>query len=97
MEGDGQTWVDDAVPAGRSVAVLWDRRSAVSAPDPGYFPLMVTAALNDSVGRFLAAWATTPSTRNGCRPGASAWAATAPLPIRRDDPSGRGSSSSRAP
>ena len=53
MEGDGQTWVDDAVPAGRSVAVLWDRRSAVSAPDPGYFPLMVTAALNDSVGRFL--------------------------------------------
>ena len=45
--------VDDAVPAGRSVAVLWDRRSAVSAPDPGYFPLMVTAALNDSVGRFL--------------------------------------------
>ena len=53
LAGDGQTWIDDAVPPGESVAVLWKQRSTASAPDPDYFPLMVAAALNNSVGRFL--------------------------------------------
>ena len=53
LVGVGPTWIDDAVPAGEPVAVLWDQRSPASAPDPHYFPLMVAAALNDSVGRFL--------------------------------------------
>ena len=53
LAGDGPTWIDDAVPPGESVAVLWDQRATASAPDPDYFPLMVAAALNDSVGRFL--------------------------------------------
>jgi hypothetical protein len=53
LAGGGQTWIDDAVPAGESVTVVWDQRTTASAPDPDYFPLMVLAALNDSVGRFL--------------------------------------------
>ncbi len=53
LAGGGQTWIDDAVPPGESVAVLWKQRSTASAPDPDYFPLMVAAALNNSVGRFL--------------------------------------------
>ena len=53
LAGNRQTWIDDAVPQGESVAVLWDQRSTASAPDPDYFPLMVAAALNESIGRFL--------------------------------------------
>ncbi len=53
LAGDGPTWIDDAVPPGESVAVLWEQRSTASAPDPDYFPLMVAAVLNHSVGRFL--------------------------------------------
>ena len=53
LAGNAQTWVDDALPPGESAAVIWNQRSTASAPDPDYFPLMVAAALNDSVGRFL--------------------------------------------
>jgi hypothetical protein len=53
LAGDGPTWIDDAVPPGEPVAVVWDQRSTASAPDPDYFPLMVAAVLNHSVGRFL--------------------------------------------
>jgi len=53
--GEGLTWIDNAVPANADVLALWDQRSStVSVPDPGYYPLMVAAALNDSVkGRVL--------------------------------------------
>jgi hypothetical protein len=53
LGGNGPTWIDDALPSGESVAVLWDQRSQASAPDPDYYPLMVAAVLNRSVERFL--------------------------------------------
>lgn len=53
LGGDGPTWIDDAAPPGEAVAVLWAQRSAAAAPDPGYYPLMVAAVLNRSLGRFV--------------------------------------------
>ena len=45
------TWVDDAVPAGARVAVLWDeRRARGEALDPFYPWLMVTEFFNTSLG-----------------------------------------------
>jgi hypothetical protein len=49
----GTSWIDDAVPAGAPVAVLWEQRSRASAPDPDYYPLLVAAVLDRSLGRFL--------------------------------------------
>ena len=46
------TWVDDAVPAGSQVAVLWDEPlpTGVKRADPFYFWVMVTELFNESVG-----------------------------------------------
>ena len=45
------TWVDDAVPAGARVAVLWDeRRARGESLDPFYPWLMVTELFNTSLG-----------------------------------------------
>ncbi len=45
------TWVDDAVPAGARVAVLWDERHAQGESlDPFYPWLMVTELFNTSLG-----------------------------------------------
>jgi hypothetical protein len=45
------TWVDDAVPAGARVAVLWDERSAGGRwLDPFYPWVMVTELFNTSLG-----------------------------------------------
>jgi hypothetical protein len=45
------TWVDDAVPAGARVAVLWDeRRASGESLDPFYPWLMVTELFNSSLG-----------------------------------------------
>jgi hypothetical protein len=52
--GSRPTWIDDAVPPGEVVPVLWDQRQAsTDAPDADYYPLMVTAVLNRSVGEVL--------------------------------------------
>ncbi len=53
LAGDGPAWIDNATPAGESVAVLWDQRKPATAPDRDYYPLMVAAVLDRSVGRFL--------------------------------------------
>ena len=51
FEGRAATWVDDAVPAGSRVAVLWDEtRARKDLPDSYYFWLMVTEFFNDRVG-----------------------------------------------
>ena len=51
FDGRAATWIDDAVPSGRSVAVLWDEtRSRKDLPDSFYFWLMVTEFFNDRVG-----------------------------------------------
>ena len=45
------TWVDDAVPGGASVAVVWDeRRARGRSLDPFYPWLMVTELFNNSLG-----------------------------------------------
>jgi hypothetical protein len=50
-EGRAATWVDDAVPAGSGVVVLWDEtRARKDLPDSYYFWLMVTEFFNDRVG-----------------------------------------------
>ena len=49
--GKPATWVDDAVPAGTQVPVLWDARlEGAYFPGEAYFWLMVTELLNPSVG-----------------------------------------------
>ena len=49
--GRSATWVDDAVPAGADVAVVWDENLARKGlPDSYYFWLMVTEFFNRSVG-----------------------------------------------
>jgi hypothetical protein len=53
LAGDGPAWIDHATPPGASVAVLWDQRTPASAPDRDYYPLMVAAVLDRSVGPFL--------------------------------------------
>jgi hypothetical protein len=53
LGGDGPSWIDDATPPGASVAVLWDQRSPAFAPDRDYYPLMVAAVLDRSVGPFF--------------------------------------------
>jgi hypothetical protein len=51
FEGVSPTWVDDAVPDGSRVAVLWnERRARPNKPDPFYTWLMITEVLNRSVG-----------------------------------------------
>jgi hypothetical protein len=51
FDGVSPTWVDDAVPKGSRVAVLWDERRARSnKPDPFYTWIMVTEMLNPSLG-----------------------------------------------
>lgn len=53
LGGSGATWIDDAVPAGEPVAVLWNQTSPVSAPDSDYYPLMVAAVIDRSVRPFF--------------------------------------------
>ena len=49
--GRSATWVDDALPAGADVAVVWDENQARKGlPDSYYFWLMVTEFFNRSVG-----------------------------------------------
>ena len=49
--GLSATWVDDALPAGADVAVVWDENQARKGlPDSYYFWLMVTEFFNRSVG-----------------------------------------------
>jgi hypothetical protein len=49
--GGSATWVDDAVPAGATVAVLWDARAeGADFPGEAYFWLMATEVLNPTVG-----------------------------------------------
>jgi hypothetical protein len=51
FDGRSMTWVDDAVPAGEQVAVLWDERLArPDSPDPFYSWVMATEFYNPSVG-----------------------------------------------
>jgi hypothetical protein len=51
FDGVSPTWVDDAVPKGTRVAVLWDeRRARPNKPDPFYTWIMVTEMLNPSLG-----------------------------------------------
>jgi hypothetical protein len=51
FDGRAATWVDDALPRGSDVAVLWDERQArKDLPDSFYFWLMVTEFFNSSVG-----------------------------------------------
>ena len=51
FEGRAATWIDDAVPTGARVAVLWDEtRARKDLPDSFYFWLMVTEFFNDRVG-----------------------------------------------
>lgn len=50
LAGGGPSWIDHTTPPGASVAVLWDQRSPASAPDRDYYPLMVAAVLDRSVG-----------------------------------------------
>ena len=51
FDGRAATWVDDAVPSGSRVAVLWDEtRARKDLPDSFYFWLMVTEFFNDRVG-----------------------------------------------
>jgi hypothetical protein len=53
LGGDGPSWIERATPPAASVAVLWDQRSAASAPDRDYYPMMVAAVLDRSLERFL--------------------------------------------
>ena len=49
--GHSRTWVDDVVPAGANVPVLWDENLAVAdAPDAVYYWVMATEFFNPSVG-----------------------------------------------
>ena len=51
FDGRAATWIDDALPQGSDVAVLWDERQArKNLPDSFYFWLMVTEFFNRSVG-----------------------------------------------
>jgi MFS family permease len=51
FEGLKATWVDDALPAGAEVAVLWDENAASpDSPDPLYFWVTVTEQFNKDVG-----------------------------------------------
>ena len=51
FDGRAATWVDDALPRGSDVAVLWDEKQArKNLPDSFYFWLMVTEFFNSSVG-----------------------------------------------
>jgi len=51
FDGEAATWVDNALPAGANVAVLWDEnRGRRGLPDSFYFWLMVTEFFNRSVG-----------------------------------------------
>ena len=51
FDGRAATWVDDALPRGSDVAVLWDEKQArKDLPDSFYFWLMVTEFFNSSVG-----------------------------------------------
>jgi hypothetical protein len=51
FEGQAATWVDDALPAGASVAVLWDEhRARRGLPDSYYFWIMVTELFNRDIG-----------------------------------------------
>lgn len=51
FEGRAATWVDDAVPAGAEVAVLWDeRRARPGRPEWFYFWVMATEFFNQKVG-----------------------------------------------
>jgi hypothetical protein len=51
FDGRAATWIDDAVPSGSRVAVLWDEtRARKDLPDSFYFWLMVTEFFNDRVG-----------------------------------------------
>ena len=51
FEGRSRVWVDEAVPRGEKVAVLWDG-TAEGAHSPGeaYFWIMATEVLNESLG-----------------------------------------------
>jgi hypothetical protein len=49
--GHSRAWVDDAIPAGVRVPVVWDQNLAVAdAPDAIYFWVMATEFFNPSVG-----------------------------------------------
>ena len=49
-----ETWVDDAVPRGTAVTVVWDQRAVSnSRPDDLYFRVMVAEFFNRSVGDVL--------------------------------------------
>ena len=51
FEGLPATWVDDALPPGADVAVVWDEnRARHDLPDSFYFWLMVTEFFNRSIG-----------------------------------------------
>jgi hypothetical protein len=51
FDGRAATWIDDALPQGSDVAVLWDERQArKNLPDSFYFWLMVTEFFNRGVG-----------------------------------------------
>lgn len=51
FEGRSPTWIEDAVPVGAPVAVLWDeRRASPTPPDPFSFWIMVDELFNRNVG-----------------------------------------------
>lgn len=51
FEGKAATWVDDALPPGAEVTVVWDEnRARKGLPDSFYFWLMVTEFFNEAVG-----------------------------------------------
>jgi hypothetical protein len=48
--GSSPMWVEEAVPQGATVAVLWDQRSVRRQADPLYASIMVTEFFNGSAG-----------------------------------------------